>query len=89
MASSWVLTGKQKNVNDVKRYGISGNWSKNTEYFQSRFSFSLVESFFGKDKLPLRYSPKSIGTIFFLKKKLSSYTISSKYTLFCRNDINV
>lgn len=60
---------------DVKRYGISGNWSKNTEYFQSRFSFSLVESFFGKDKLPLRYSPKSIGTIF-LEKKISSYTIS-------------
>ena len=74
----WLPVGsywQAKNVNDVKRYGISGNWSKNTEYFQSRFSFSLVESFFGKDKLPLRYSPKSIGTIF-LEKKISSFTIS-------------
>ena len=74
----WLPVGsywKAKNVNDVKRYGISGNWSNNTEYFQSRLSFSLVESFFGKDRFPLRYSPKSIGTIF-LEKKIRSFTIS-------------
>ena len=64
-----------KNLNDVKRYGVSGNWRKNSQYLQIRSSFSLNESYYGKDRKPLRYSPKILGTLF-LEGKIRNYTFN-------------
>ena len=74
----WLPVGpywQAKNINDVERYGVSGNWTVNTKYLRSSFSFSLTESFLGKNKKPLRYSPKKIGTVSF-GKKIGNFTIS-------------
>ena len=70
-----------KNLSEVKRYGFSGSWSKNTQYLQIRSSFSLTESYYGEERKPLRYSPKFLGTLF-LEKKIRKYTfnLNTHYT---------
>lgn len=64
-----------RNLNDVKRYGLTANWAYNLKLFNGRISYSIIESHYGIDKKPLRYSPKNIGTIL-LEKKLGKFSIS-------------
>jgi len=65
-----------RNINNVERYGLTGNWVSNSKLFNSRLSFSFIESYYGIDKKPLRYSPKNIGTIF-LEKNFKKFNIST------------
>ena len=57
-----------KNLSNTKRYGLSGNWNKYTKSIQAQFSFSLIESYFGDKKKPLRYSPGKIATVDLVKR---------------------
>jgi len=56
-----------KNINNVKRYGTTGNFSFNTSSFNSRISLTFVKSSFGDDNRLIRYSPKTIATIYLEK----------------------
>ena len=47
---------------------MSGNWIKYTKSIQAQFSFSLIESYFGDKKKPLRYSPGKIATVDLVKR---------------------
>ena len=56
-----------KNINNVKRYGTTGNLSFNTSSFNSSISLTFVKSSFGDDNRLLRYSPENIATIYLEK----------------------
>ena len=65
-----------RNIENVERYGFTGNWVFNSTLLNSRLSLSSIESHYGINKDPLRYSPETIGTIF-LEKKLNTLSIST------------
>ena len=65
-----------RNINNVERYGFTGNWVFNSSLFNSRLSMSSIKSHYGMNREPLRYSPERIGTIF-LEKRLNKFSIST------------
>jgi len=65
-----------ENIDNVIRYGITGYLTQNNRYFNTKLSFGITESYHGKDKRRLRYTPKNIGTIFF-EKNIKNFTIST------------
>ena len=65
-----------ENINNVTRYGISGYLAQNNRYFNTKISFGITESYYGKDKNRLRYTPQNVGSIFF-EKSIKNFTITS------------
>ena len=63
------------NLNNARRLGVVGNWTKSTQTSQIRFSFNLNKSNFGDDNKPLRYSPARTFTWQF-KKEIKSLILS-------------
>ena len=65
-----------ENINNVTRYGFSGYLAQNNRYFNTKISFGITESYYGKDKKRLRYTPQNIGSIFF-EKSIKNFTLTS------------
>ena len=65
-----------KNVENVNRYGLTGNWNFKTKNFNTVLTYSHIRSSIGNDGENLRYSPRNIGTIHF-ELKIKNWTCSS------------